>query len=150
MALSEMLNIIVALLGLTLSVIAICISIATFRKQTRMSLFEKRFDIYYACQLVCGLCSIGEPNLVADVLYNRKIKCSDNDIVAAQFLFNKKTHMLISEIFSKWTLMRDYHDAYHSNVDFKVKYEQLKKWFTYTKGTLNEDFRKYLDMRETK
>lgn len=150
MTLSEILNLTVAGIGLTMSSIAIGISITTFKKQIRMSLFEKRYDIYYACELICGLCSIGEPDAIIAVLDNRNIKCDDPAVGATQFLFDKETYALITEIFGKWNLMRDYHDVIDSNPDVKSEYEHLKNWFALKKGCLDGIFRKYLDLRETK
>jgi hypothetical protein len=144
LTLSEILNLAVAITGLILSVIAIIISISTFSKQTRMELFEKRFDIYYACLIICGCCSIGQPEMPIATLENRGIKFGEPYTGTVKFLFDKKTSDQIYEITSQWNLMRTYQYFADKDADIEAKYNELKTWFSTQKDSLDDLFAKYL------
>ena len=144
LTLSEILNLAVAISSLMLSVIAIIISISTFSKQTRMELFEKRFDIYYACLIICGNCSIGQPEIPIAVLENRGIKFGEPYTGTVKFLFNKNTSDQIYEIISQWNLMRTYQYFVGKDADIEVKYNELKNWFSAQKDSLDDLFADYL------
>lgn len=150
MTLSEILNLAVAVTGLILSVLAIIISISTFRKQTRMELFEKRYDIYYACLIICGSCSVGQPELPITTLDNRGIKFGEPYTGTVKFLFDKKTSDQIYKITSQWYLMRDYHCFVDKNADIEAEYNELKKWFSSQKDTLDDLFADYLCLSKIK
>lgn len=144
MTLSEILNLAVAITGLMLSVIAIVISISTFRKQTRLELFDKRFDIYYACLIICGCCSIGQPEMPVTILENRGIKFGEPYTGTVKFLFDKKTSDQIYKIISKWNQMRTYQYLIDKDENIETKYNDLKKWFSLQKDSLDDLFADYL------
>lgn len=150
MTISEVLNLAVAVTGLMLSVIAIVISISTFNKQTRMELFEKRYDIYYACVIICGCCSIGQPEIPVATLENRGIKFGEPYTSTVKFLFDKKTSDRIYKITSQWHLMRDYHSIIDKNTDVEAKYNELKIWFSSQKATVDDLFADYLSLSRIK
>ena len=153
MAVSELLNIIVASIGLLVSIVAIYVSISAAKRETRLELFEKRFDIYYACVTICNCCSIGKPNMVIPILENRNVKCTEPYISAAEFLFDKRTYSLVCDIWSKWNAMRSWYDCLEEDIpplDVNKNFEELKAWFSVTKDTLDKPFKKYLDLRSIK
>ena len=118
--------------------------INNFRKQTKMELFEKRFDIYYACLIICGNCSIGQPEIPVAVLENRGIKFGEPYTGTVKFLFSKKTSDQIYEIISQWNLMRTYQYFVDKDADIGVKYNELKDWFSAKKDSLDDLFEDYL------
>ena len=150
MNLFEILNLSVAVIGLILSMLAIIISVSTFRKQTRMELFEKRYDIYYACLIICGCCSIGQPEMPIVILENRGIKFGEPYAGTVQFLFNKKTSGQIYEIISQWDLMCTYQCFNDKDTDIKTKYDELKNWFSFRKDALDDLFTEYLKLSKIK
>ena len=150
MTLSEILNLAVAVVGLILSVLAIIISSSTFRKQTRMELFEKRYDIYYACLIICGCCSVGQPEMPIAILENRGIKFGEPYTGTVKFLFDKKTSDQIYEITTQWDLMRTYQYFIDKDVDISAKYDELKVWFSSQKDLLDDLFSKYLELSRIK
>ena len=109
-----------------------------------MELFEKRFDIYYACLIICGCCSVGQPEMPITTLENRGIKFGEPYTGTVKFLFDKKTSDQIYEITSQWNLMRTYQYFADKDANIEAKYNELKKWFSTKKDSLDDLFADYL------
>ena len=150
MTTSEVINLAVAISGLVLSMVAIVISIKTFQKQIILELFYRRYDIYYACELICGMCSVGMPKEVIRVLELRNIECDDPVLGKVKFLFDDTTYKRIMNIFGNWNLMRNYYDYVDLDEKIRMEYESLKNWFESEKEKIDKLFENYLDLRETK
>ena len=157
MELTDIINCIVGALSLIVSVVAIIISINTTKRQTKMDLFNKRYDFYLACDIICGSCLIKCPDHVYTRLKNFHLNFSDYTFGSSKFLFDKKTAELILSIYGKFTVYaeikysmnelekrnRTDDDLYTKGVLFE---EEVLKFFTGAREELENRISKYLSI----
>lgn len=157
MEITDILNCIASLVGLLVSIIAIIISINTTRKQTKMDLFNKRYEFYIVCDIICACCLTDFNNIMTKHLELYAPHFNSYTIGTANYLFDKETANLILEIYSKGMNYRDINYSVKcfesgENNDEEL-YRQLKKikdenivFFENARKDLDSKFKKYLDL----
>lgn len=155
MSITDIFNCVVGVIGLGTSVVAICISISTAKRQYKIELFNKRISYYYACDIICACCLTGLEDIVEKRFEIMGVDCNCYDVQGAAFLFEKEDADFISNIFSKWIVFRDaayFLKNYNSDNDkekeiydeMKKLYEETKQFFCKSRENLTDKFEKYL------
>ena len=157
MEVTDILNCVASIVGLLVSVIAIIISVNTSKKQTQMDLFNKRYEFYIACDIICGCCISGQPNVMTNRLDLYVPHFSDYTFGSAKFLFDNETATLIETIYQKGIIYRDICcliskfeteetydiDLYNQNIKMKNEY---CSFFEKSRKELSERMEKYLNL----
>lgn len=107
MTATDIISCIVGIISLLISVSAIIISCNTARKQTKLSLFNKRYDFYVACDIICGCCLIGMPDAITTRFQAFGIELDHYAFEGSRFLFDRETSDLICSIYTKGMAFRD-------------------------------------------
>ena len=155
MEITDILNCITSFIGLVVSIIAIIISVNTTRKQIKMDLFNKRYEFYIACDIICGCCIAGFPDAITSRLDLQVPYFNDYTIGSAEFLFDKETATLVETIYSKGMMYRDICYSIicfeSGEIEDKDLYQECKDkkneylaFFNKARKDLNCQFKKYL------
>ena len=155
MCATDIINCVAGIIGLITSIVAICISISSAKRQYKIDLFNKRISYYYACDIICACCITDMEDVVPQRFENLGIDIKGYDVEGAQFLFEEETAEFISDIFSKWTyfcIIAHYIKNYSNNTDKneeefkdnKKRYEETQIFFSEARKQLLTKFEKYL------
>ena len=155
MTLTDVLNCISSIIALFVSIIAIIISVNTAKKQTKLDLFDKRYNYYIACDVICACCIIESPEMFVDRPKLLLPEFSDYDFGATKFLFDEENCELMYKIYSKGMYYRELHDTLNGSVnniekntfnEFLAQKKALEKFFPRARKELTIRMKKYLDL----
>ena len=155
MELTDIISCIAGVLALVISVVSIVLSTQATRQQVKIDLFNRRYEVYVICRVICGSCSLNMPDLVEERLDEMNINFEYFEIEGAKYLFNKKTYDRISDIVLHWL---SYNDIYYAIKDYelskngnkkeyqddKMELERLIEYFKIQEGQLDLIFNKFL------
>ncbi len=155
MNVTDVINCVVGIIALGTSIVAMCISVRSVRRQYKIDLFTKRSSYYYACDIICACCISGMEDIVEKRFKAMGIDIGYYDVLGAKFLFEGETAEFISSIFFHWTFYQDtayflknYNGASDPNGELfeqsKKLHEEAKSFFNEARVQLFDKFEKYL------
>lgn len=103
----DIIELLTGIVGVLISIIAIFISISTARRQVKLDLYNKRYQFYVACDIICVSCIMEKFDLISKRLEMFNINLDHYSFCSSEFLFDKATYELIMSVYEKTSCFQD-------------------------------------------